>query len=685
MELKGLREEEALHLLLKIADIAEPWDASTKAAGNQITRTLGYLALAVIQAGNSIYQKLCNLGDYLGWHEHYRRKRQQSHAPGTNQNTVSQHDDENEDVYSAFDFSFQYIEARNTVPSQDAIEILNIVGFLHFDRIPIDLFTRGIDLRRKQFSQFHNGLLTAKIVSAIANRLKPPPPLPRMLKRGPDDMDPFCVREALWELYAFSLIVYDKDGESFSLHPLVHSWAKDRIPQPERELWAMIAFHTLMASVPLPGSGGGAPDSDFETGLIPHLNACLDACPKEFRGFHGLRLGPFRAFAAKFFQPSLLLTLRDEIQNAAKCGALYAKTGNFSKAAYYLSIAKGALTELLGSDDSRTTAAKLGLAAMLWGLGRLEEGISLQKEVVQSRSKMLGPEHRETLQAMDSLGHSYWLNGQYVEALSLQNETAQKMARSLGENDDDTLNAFDHLGVTLSSWHRYEESRELHQAVLEYRKRTLGQNHLKTLETMNNLAMALLDLKQIDDAKTLMEYVYENRKTQMGKEHPYTLWALCYLSKIYVKKGLLQLAEGILTEGIAAGKRSLDDDHLGVLMGCGELSRLYARQGRLEEAKKLSLETLKKIKKSRGAEHPDYAYGMWKLGQLYALGKESMKAIAAHKVALESIKARLTTEHPLYALVRESLACLINQPGSTGGEEVEVPHPAIASCTSAVA
>ena len=54
VELKGLKEQEALHLLLKRADVPRP---STEATGNEITRTLGYLALTLIQAGTSIFRK----------------------------------------------------------------------------------------------------------------------------------------------------------------------------------------------------------------------------------------------------------------------------------------------------------------------------------------------------------------------------------------------------------------------------------------------------------------------------------------------------------------------------------------------------------------------------------------------------------------------------------------------------
>ena len=64
VELKGVQKRDALHLLLKRADVPRPWDAATEIIGNEVTKALGYLALALVQAGTSIFRKICDLKDY---------------------------------------------------------------------------------------------------------------------------------------------------------------------------------------------------------------------------------------------------------------------------------------------------------------------------------------------------------------------------------------------------------------------------------------------------------------------------------------------------------------------------------------------------------------------------------------------------------------------------------------------
>ncbi|KAH1291302.1 hypothetical protein KXX11_000152, partial [Aspergillus fumigatus] len=118
IELGRLGEEEALHLLLSSAGISTPWDKSTETRGKEIANVLGYLALAIKQAGAAISCKLCSLEDYLTFYQYYRKKRKQkdSIASGSAR----------EDIYSAFDLSFEHLDRKQTSTSQDAIDILNI-------------------------------------------------------------------------------------------------------------------------------------------------------------------------------------------------------------------------------------------------------------------------------------------------------------------------------------------------------------------------------------------------------------------------------------------------------------------------------------------------------------------------------------------------------------------------------
>lgn len=95
-------------------------------------------------------------------------------------------------------------------------------------------------------------------------RLQPLPVLPQFLREDLETLHPYRVRRALHELCSLSLISYDGKDVSFSLHPLVHAWARDRLDQREKALWAQIALNTLTESILWPPDDSGEIQGDSE-------------------------------------------------------------------------------------------------------------------------------------------------------------------------------------------------------------------------------------------------------------------------------------------------------------------------------------------------------------------------------------------------------------------------------------
>ena len=84
---------------------------------------------------------------------------------------------------------------------------------------------------------------------------------------------------ALRQLNSFSLISYDGKDESFSLHPLVRAWARDRLSKGEQALWVHVAVNTIVESILLPPCDIGEAHQDFRRDILPHLDECLKASP----------------------------------------------------------------------------------------------------------------------------------------------------------------------------------------------------------------------------------------------------------------------------------------------------------------------------------------------------------------------------------------------------------------------
>lgn len=656
LELGGLDDEDALNLLLMKADIPGPWDVSTRETASVITKALGYLALALIQAGNCIYRQLCKLGDYLSLHSAARnalRRRKPSATHNTDQDFIVKI------VYSTFDLSLELLPKQPTL-RRDASELLWIFSFFHPEQIPVDMLARAFENRTRDRRLHPASSFASRLANAYMHLFQPPRMLPGFLKLDDGEPNIYRITSALAELRSLSLI--NSDGKYISLHPLVHAWARDQLSNMEQKVWLDIALNTLLESISLPSDGGADVDCEFHRDILPHLEVCLQEHGSPISEWVSALEGAWLR-AALVLQPTAILILRDQAQRAAKCGFVFAERGLFEKACLHLSMVKELLVRTLGERSDKAQAAMLGLAAAYWGLGQVDQAISLQRVVVDARNRVLGPMNEQTLLAMTYLGRSYWLHGLHREALELQTTTTERMKATIGPDHKLyplALSALDDLGVTLSAWRRYEDSLEVHRKVLKARQTLLGEKHLDTLATKAHCAMALLDLRRLEEARAIMREVYEERQRQLGKEHPWTLWALCYLAKVYIETGELETAEETLVWGIEAGVRSLHETHHGVLMGRGELARVYARQGRLDEAEALSLKTVELIQESLGLAHPDCVYGKLKLAQLYVLRGSLASALQCCRVALEGVDLRITRAHPLGKEVEQMVKALEN-------------------------
>lgn len=639
-EFQGLKQEDALTLLFRAADTPRPWTSSVQEMGTKITNTLGHLALALVHAGALIMQRICEMSNYLDFYNTFRNN------VGAHQSSATVRNNDQLTVYATWEHSLDSLERRQTESCRDAAQLVSTVAFYHFDHIRVDMFTRALDNHlRRTHSPARSSPLT-KLSNRLVNCIQPPAALPDFIRQGPFKTDHYRIRRALNELRSFSLISYDGKDQTFSLHPVVHAWARDRLSAGDRALWAQIAINVLSESIQLPPEDQGDIHEEYRRDILVHLDSCQRARQVDIPDYQAI-FGGYKLPIGLFLWNGWLIVFREQVTTAAKFAYVYLERGRFNEAAELFSRVKDALVQSRGYKDEKTLKAMLALAAALWGLGRLEEGKTLQKIVVNTRENIHGPRHESTLSAMEQLGRSYWLNGEYKEALELQTTTLELLKVTLGPKHENTLNAMDSLGVTLGSWQRYCESRDLHERVLKIRKANPDHLDVDTLTTMNNLAMALFDLGRLSEAQGLIEKVYQQRKIKLGKEHPWTLWALCNLAKITSEQKLLKEAEDMLVGGIAAAKRSLGDDHLGVLMGVGELARIYARQGRLDEAEQILDEMIQRLEESRGKGHPDTVYALKKMGRLYEMQGRIDKAIEVCTLAYDRTKIKLTQEHPM--------------------------------------
>ncbi|KAI4194798.1 MAG: hypothetical protein LQ350_007568, partial [Teloschistes chrysophthalmus] len=125
-ELGVMATYEAVTLLLRAAGEDNISNRLKRDAAESVVHTLGYLALAITQAGAVIRQGYCKLEDYQTL---YSRRRKEL----LSQKAIQGGEDYRYTVYTTWEVSRQMIEEMLTEAGQDALALLRIFSFLHYE------------------------------------------------------------------------------------------------------------------------------------------------------------------------------------------------------------------------------------------------------------------------------------------------------------------------------------------------------------------------------------------------------------------------------------------------------------------------------------------------------------------------------------------------------------------------
>jgi tetratricopeptide (TPR) repeat protein len=197
-----------------------------RAAVDDLARQLGYLPLALEQAGAYIAAKAVPFHDYLVSYERHCIDLLDQSQPVTGGYEQS--------VATTWSLNIAEVE-RRSVP---AAELLRVSSFLAPDAIPIEFLTMGAAELGDNVSAFLSGV----------------------------EEDPVQLYELMEPLTQYSLVQIDPDSRAYGIHRLVQEVVKASLSEGEKREWARRAIRALQETFP-PASFPSWPLYDK---LIPH-------------------------------------------------------------------------------------------------------------------------------------------------------------------------------------------------------------------------------------------------------------------------------------------------------------------------------------------------------------------------------------------------------------------------------
>ena len=248
--------DESPELLLKSARLnVSSTDYRVQALA--IAAELGYLALAIDQAGAYIASGECYLDDFLNVFDARRQHLLANEAyRGASGSQRA--------VYATWDLSYAAIDRQVQVGANEALcqgpraalQILRVFPFLHNEGIMEDIFRLAAE----------NGNRQAEIEGKGDYGL-----LSSLLRYRPDGQwDSQRFRQGVQTLLSFSLVGRERSGRQYFMHRLVHSWAYDRLTVAEQGRFCDQAREILQRSIAWRFASS---DYAFRRDLLSHIGA----------------------------------------------------------------------------------------------------------------------------------------------------------------------------------------------------------------------------------------------------------------------------------------------------------------------------------------------------------------------------------------------------------------------------
>jgi tetratricopeptide (TPR) repeat protein len=520
-----MEPEEAIDLMLKVS-LQDLSNEALRVDAGQLVTGLGYLALAINQAASYIAKRACALNEYLDILQKRRKLLMKDLASKQNSRNYPW------SVYTTWEISFRSVQEKSLLASQ----VLQIFSYLHNDQIPKEIFNRASGY----ISKHGNNRSRYEWISSRLSK----PVLELLETRQDGEWDSEKFEEAIDYLQSYSIVKRERDGDEFvyGLHPLVHSWMRDRLAEQDQLPFKRSAV-CLLSMSQRTTYGRSDLDLRFTRKLFVHVESCWNLFPEHFT-----------------------------------CGT---------------------------TQEPQVISGVSYLADVYSEVGARQKAEKLRLQVLEASKRVLGAENPDTLTSMGDLAQTYRRQGRFEEAEQLEVQELEARKRTLGTEHPDTLATMNNLASTYRGQGRLEEAEQLEVQLVEVEKRVLGPEHPDTLRSMQNLAITYWRQGRLEKAEELLLQALEARKRVHGAEHPETLKSMDNLASIYLSQGRLEEAEQLGMQALEAKKRVLGAQHPSTLRSMDNYAFELNAIGRVSEAIEIMAEAMGLSFKVLGENHPD--------------------------------------------------------------------------------
>lgn len=511
--------DEAIMLLLRASSVTDPEDETSQDSAKHIVEMLGCLALAIVHAGATIRQGACTLDDYC---TEYSRHRKQL----LNRRPVQAGSDYEHTVYSTWEVSIEKITRLSNKIAKYAMELLNFFSVLHFEGISEQILVRAWRSSQQQELSAWESSYMLPILNQDCSKTW--------------NSQPF--REAIGLLSSYSLIHIDGTENHISLHPLVHTWIRDRLPSADQSRCYTMSIITLSNSFNRNLEVG---NPSYILQAQKHIDSCLGFCQNGLwieddlskdRISVSANFGFAYELSGRWKQVLDILertleyskkTMNEEQIGSLKCtcylGTAYFELGERKKGVNLIEKAFTTARTTLGPENSNTRFFMRNLARYLLKVDRIQESIELMEEFQISGERILGDRDLVTQDSMIIYADALSRSGNHQKAVELLESAIPTLEESYSTDHRFIVRRKAILAGVYWRLSRWREVAELYQQVVELAVRVFGNGHRYALISRGNLARCYEKLDRPQDGIRILAETVDLFRDNYGQDDPDTI------------------------------------------------------------------------------------------------------------------------------------------------------------------
>ncbi|KAK6526371.1 hypothetical protein TWF694_004968 [Orbilia ellipsospora] len=516
--LDGLDIDNSVALLFRLAQIRNPTEEE-KSSAITIVRKLGFMPLAITHAGCFIHQTNIHVQQFLKYYEEAFKK------------------------------------AQSAVPR---------IGWWY--RSDTALTTWEIS-----FSEIEKQDKEAAWILLVCSYLSPNEISERLWQGNKSDSESLFKYANKFDLLASYSLISRTRGGTFSIHPVVHSWARERITGIDRT-------RLVESAIDLIGEELRRDEYNIQS--------------KKWNGLevrkivvHGGVLGKHleSVFDEKF--EHRLMDNTDKRQRIFSTifamAQIYKIQGKYTEAIQWLRRALAGMKKCLGENHVLTIMATQNMALIYQEQGKnTMEVLHLLEGIFNSENPS---DELAALTIAHNFGFLMYKNGwQPAEAINLMVRVLFRRLNVLGENHADTLASMHDLARIFTTQGNYTKAVQALLKVLAGRK-ILGEHHPSTLVTVYDLALVYKEQGKYTEAMQLLEKVLDGRKKVLGEDHPDTFITIHSIASVYSDQGKYAEAIQCLQKALAL-ETILGENHPLILNTVLAVAQAYMNQDKYTEA-----------------------------------------------------------------------------------------------------